>query len=113
MKPIIAITAAVAFAAATVANAGQKIDINTKNVSDEAILSAVAYLDKADEKLAETHFGALIASLGVDDVELSLDVQVLLAQVSDSTSRHIYNPAAVGGCYANCYGNCHGSRSWR
>lgn len=113
MKPILAITAAIASAAMTVAHAGVKIDIKEDKVSDTTKALAKAFLDKTDPASADIYFAELLSSMGKDKPEMSLDVQMLLAQSHDSTSVGTINPMAGGRCYSNCYTNCHGSRSWR
>lgn len=113
MKPILAITAAIASAAMTVAHAGVKIDVKEDKVSDSTKALAKAFLEKSDLANADIHFTELLSSMGKDKPEMSLDVQMLLAQTHDSTSVGTHNPMSAGRCYSNCYSNCHGSRSWR
>lgn len=119
MKAVIAITAAIASAATTVAYAGHKIEINESKVSAEAKAAAKDYIEKTGKVDSDNSFHALISALESIDNTMPIDVRLILAAASrDSvlaagernmgrTTGHAYN------CYSNCHSACHGSRSWR
>ncbi len=113
MKAVIAITAAIAAAATTVAHAGNVIKIDESKVSTEAKAAAKQYVEQSDERNSDENFAVLLSALENGSNSLPLDVKVVLTSSVDSTTARIYNPAVAGGCYSNCYSNCHGSRGWR
>lgn len=109
MKTVIAVTAAIAAAATTVAHAGQIIKVDDAKVSTEAKAAAEQYV----ETNSDEDFAVLLNALEGDSNALPLDVKVILSASADSTTRNTYSPNVAGGCYSNCYSNCHGSRGWR
>ena len=109
MKTVIAVTAAIAAAAATVAHAGQTIKVDDSKVTVEAKAAAKQYV----ETNSDEDFAVLLNALEDDSNALPLDVRVILSASADSTNARTYSPNAAGGCYSNCYSNCHGSRGWR
>jgi len=109
MKTVIAITAAIAAAATTVAHAGQTIKVDDSKVSPEAKAAAKQYVETSSDE----DFAVLLNALEDDSNALPLDVKVILSASADSTNARTYNPMVAGGCYSNCYSNCHGSRGWR
>lgn len=109
MKTVIAITAAITAAAATVAHAGQTITVDETKVTAEAKSAAKQYI----ETNSDEDFAVLLNALEDDSNALPLDVRVILSASADSTNARTYTPTVAGGCYSNCYSNCHGSRGWR
>ena len=115
MKAVIAITAAIASAATTVAYAGHKIEINESKVSAEAKAAAKDYIEKTGKVDSDNSFHALISALESIDNTMPIDVRLILAA---SRSDSVLNPGGreIGNaynCYSNCHSACHGSRSWR
>lgn len=115
MKAVIAITAAIASAATTVAYAGHKIEINESKVSAEAKAAAKDYIEKTGKVDSDNSFHALISALESIDNTMPIDVRLILAA---SSSDSVLNPGKreIGNaynCYSNCHSACHGSRSWR
>lgn len=113
MKTVIAITAAIASAATTVAYAGHKIEINESKVSAEAKAAAKDYIEKTGKVDSDNSFQALISALESIDNTIPIDVRLILAAASDSSNVSPTAYPSAYNCYSNCHSACHGSRSWR